>query len=105
MRGTTIAIAMLGLALGVTPALACLNDSECSPANKCYFTANETEGLCFGSDQNPTVPSEANRLSTPLHRRGNAGAVCQFSVDCRPLYSCYKRPGTVEGVCLMRGRG
>ncbi len=87
--------ALIVLATGA--ASACTKDSECTAPNRCHFSTQATDGLCFDSSQ-MAVTQTVRGQSVPLKER-KSGDVCQFDVDCAVAMNCFKRPGTAEGKC------
>jgi hypothetical protein len=80
-------------------ALACTSDMQCSPGNKCVKSAGSysMDGVCV----TPT-DKYGNRTyySGPSSYGPHRISGCKFNTDCNIGYSCFKRVGEIEGICV-----
>jgi len=95
-----MALAIVGTILGNGIALAsCYNDFECGYGNKCVKASGDINitGVCIRpSDQfgNPKLDYSAPQPA-PQKVHG-----CSFDTDCGLGFSCLKRNGQINGICV-----
>ena len=80
-------------------AAGCRSDTDCNPGILCLFARDRSAGICASWEPPIQIVPETDPAQVPLRER-STGTRCQFSVDCAPGQSCYKRGSHSEGQCL-----
>lgn len=76
-----------------TSAFACYGDLECGLGNKCVKPSGDyqIQGICV-------TPTNSNALQGSV--QPTEVPHCSFNSDCDPGYQCFKRSGSIYGICV-----
>jgi hypothetical protein len=79
-------------------AYGCMSDMQCGFGNQCVKPSDAVglEGVCVTPTDEYGVPAPSYSMSPEPHNISG----CQFDTDCNPGFSCMKRSGELDGVCL-----
>jgi hypothetical protein len=91
-----LSILMLTVSLN---SLACTNDFQCGFGNKCVKPSGSysMNGICVTPTDN-YGNRDYSRSQSGYKPHEISG--CKFNTDCNIGYSCVKRSGDIEGICV-----
>jgi hypothetical protein len=96
--GAILAVGAAGaFVVSVTPARACLYDTDCAPASKCVKPSGRVVGMCTGG-RFPGNQYDGNPYTDPFDPNRTAGKTCSFNLECGPGNHCAIGLG-IYGVC------